>query len=206
MKYLKNCILNLLGGAILAFALYNIHSVSGVTEGGVLGLTLFIEQIFSVSPAYTGFILNLLFYLIGFKTLGKDFLIYSAFSITSFSLFYKLFEMFGRVYPQIAEKPLLAAILGAILVGVGVGLCVRVGGAPTGDDALAMSLSHKFKIGIEWIYLFGDISVIALSLFYIPFSKIVFSLITVLISGQVVALVQSPTNYIKRFKIKKQGT
>jgi uncharacterized membrane-anchored protein YitT (DUF2179 family) len=193
------------GGIILAFALYNIHSISNVTEGGVLGLTLLLEKMLSVSPACTGFILNVLFYCLGFKTFGKDFLVYSAFSITSFSLFYKLFEQFDRVYPQIANKPLLAAILGALLVGLGVGLCVRAGGAPTGDDAMAMSLSHITKVGIEWIYLFGDILVIGLSLLYIPFSKIIFSLITVLVSGQVVALLQSPSNYVKRFKRKKQG-
>ena len=36
----KSCAFALLGSAILAFGLYNVHSFSGVTEGGVLGLTL----------------------------------------------------------------------------------------------------------------------------------------------------------------------
>ena len=34
---LKNCAITLLGSFILAFGLYNVHSISGVTEGGVLG-------------------------------------------------------------------------------------------------------------------------------------------------------------------------
>lgn len=204
LKYLKNCLLNICGGAILAFALYNIHSLSGVTEGGVLGLTLLLEKMLFISPAYSSFILNVIFYIIGFKTFGKDFLVFSAFGIASFSAFYKLFECFDRIFPQIANTPLLAAVLGALLVGLGVGLCVRAGGAPTGDDAIAMSLSHKLKIGIEWVYLIGDLSVLLLSLLYIPLSKILYSLLTVLISGQVVSLVQSPKNYIKRFKKKSE--
>ena len=40
-----------LGSAILAFGLYNVHSISGVTEGGVLGLTLLLEHWFGISPS-----------------------------------------------------------------------------------------------------------------------------------------------------------
>lgn len=34
---LKNSIITLVGSMILAFGLYHVHSISGVTEGGVLG-------------------------------------------------------------------------------------------------------------------------------------------------------------------------
>ena len=37
---LGKCFLALAGSAILAFGLYNVHSFSNVTEGGVLGMTL----------------------------------------------------------------------------------------------------------------------------------------------------------------------
>ena len=73
---------------------------------------------------------------------------------------------------------------------------VRAGGAPTGDDALAMSLSKIFKINIEWVYLITDLTVLALSLTYIPLTKILYSVITVVISGQIVGLIQ-------RVKLKK---
>ena len=43
----KKCALALLGSAILAFGLYNVHALSGVTEGGVLGMTLFLLFPFS---------------------------------------------------------------------------------------------------------------------------------------------------------------
>ena len=41
----KKCALALLGSAILAFGLYNVHALSGVTEGGVLGMTLFLHHL-----------------------------------------------------------------------------------------------------------------------------------------------------------------
>ena len=38
----KSIVFSLIGSAILAFGLYNVHSISSVTEGGVLGLTLYV--------------------------------------------------------------------------------------------------------------------------------------------------------------------
>ena len=188
---LKPCIVSLLGSAILAFGLYNIHSFSGVTEGGVLGLTLLFHNWFGISPAVSGLVMNIICYLIGFRLIGKDFIVYSIFAGGGFSLFYAIFERFEPIWPQLAEMPLLAAILGAVFVGVGVGLCVRMNSAPSGDDALAMGLSKVLNLGIQWVYLIGDIIVLAMSITYIPIGKLAYSLITVILSGQIVGLFQN---------------
>ena len=86
--------------------------------------------------------------------------------------------------------PLLAALLGAVFVGVGAGLCVRIGGAPGGDDALAMSISQATGWKIQWVYLMADLVVLGLSLTYIPLKRIGYSLLTVVLSGQLIGLVQ----------------
>lgn len=185
---LSRILIGLLGSFILAFGLYNIHSLSGVTEGGALGLTLLLDYWFNISPALSGLVLNILCYAFGFKTLGKDFMLYSAFCAVGFSATYRVCELFPPLWPDLADMPLLAAVLGAVFVGVGVGLCVRIGGAPSGDDALVMSLSKLMHIRIEWVYLFFDFIVLGLSLTYIPLSKIAYSLLSVIISGQIVGL------------------
>ena len=186
----KNCLMIVLGSAILAFGLYNVHSISGVTEGGVLGLTLLLEHWFGISPSISGLVLNGACYVLGLTLLGKEFILYSIIAGGGFSLFYAIFERFPPLWPQIAQMPLAAAIAGAAFVGVGVGLCIRANAAPSGDDSLALSLSHHFKIGIQWVYLLGDLIVLALSLTYIPFNKIIYSLLTVVLSGQLIGLIQ----------------
>ncbi len=187
---LRSCIIALIGSAILAFGLYNIHSISGVTEGGILGLTLLLHNWFGISPSVSGLILNAACYLLGLKILGKEFIVYSVFAGGGFSAFYAIFEQFDPIWPQIADYPLLAAVLGAVFVGVGVGLCVRICSAPTGDDALAMSLSRKLGISIAWIYLVSDVIVLVLSITYIPVARLAYSLLTVIISGQIVGLIE----------------
>ncbi len=187
----RSCLFLLLGSGMLAFGMYNIHSLSGVTEGGVLGMILLLEQLFHISPSVSGFILNLLCYILGWKTLGKGFLFYSFVASTGFSVAYKICEQFEPLWPWLADTPLLAAILGAVFVGVSVGICVRMGGAPGGDDALAMSIAKITGAKIQWVYLGSDLVVLLLSLTYIPLQRIAYSLLTVLLSGQLIGIVQN---------------
>lgn len=186
----KKAVLSITGGAILAFGLYNVHSVSGVTEGGALGLTLLAQHWLGISPAWSALVINLVCYGLGVKTLGGAFLFWSAVSGGSFSVFYAIFERFPRLFPGIGAFPLAAAFLGALFVGTGVGLCVRAGGAPTGDDALAMSLSSRFRIPIERVYLISDLTVLGLSLSYLPLSRIACSMVTVILSGKLIGIIQ----------------
>ena len=122
--------------------------------------------------------------------MGRKFIIYSTIASAGFSLSYKIFENIGFLFPQIADMPLLAAILGALFVGVSVGLCVRIGGAPSGDDALAMSISKVFHMDIQRVYLLCDLVVLVLSLSYIPIHRISYSLLTVVLSGQIIGWMQ----------------
>ena len=79
---------------------------------------------------------------------------------------------------------------GALFVGIGAGLCVLAGGATSGDDAIAMGLSSRFGCDIRIVYFVSDMSVLLLSLSYISFSRIVWSLLTVLLSGEIIGLMQ----------------
>ncbi len=179
----------LLGSAVQAFGLYNIHAVSGVTEGGILGLTLLLWQWFSLSPALSSLVINGLCYLFGFFVLGRSFILLSAVSGIGFSMIYAVLELYPPLFPAIADMPFLAAVLGAVFIGVGVGLCVRVGAAPGGDDALAMSVNRLCGMRLSSFYLISDAIVLALSLSYIPLKRIMWSLLTVVLSGQIIDLV-----------------
>ena len=70
------------------------------------------------------------------------------------------------------------------------GLCVRAGGAPSGDDALAMSISSRFRVPIERVYLVTDLTVLAMSLSYLPLGRIACSLLTVTLSGKIIGIIQ----------------
>ena len=184
------CLTAFAAAAFQAFGMYNIHALANVTEGGILGLILLFEHWIGLSPAVTSLILNSLCYLFGWKTLGKEFLGYSLVASLGYALSYGLWEQFPTLWPQIANYPALAAIVGAVFVGIGAGVAVRAGGAITGDDALAMSLQACTGIRLETLYLLSDLAVLALSLSYIPVKRIAYSLLTVVLSGQIIGWIQ----------------
>ena len=186
----SNCLIIILGSLIQAVGIYNIHALSNVTEGGVLGLTLLLRQWFQLSPAVTSLVLNAICDALGWKTLGRAFIAYSALSIGTYSAAYAVLEQFPPLWPGIADHPLIAALAGAMFIGVGAGICVRMGGATAGDDALAMSLNRITGWSVERIYLISDLAVLTLSLSYIPFRRIAWSLLTVILSGQIIGLIQ----------------
>lgn len=189
-----NCITAFLASAFQAFGMYHVHALADITEGGVLGATLLLEYWLNLSPAISSFLMNTACYIIGWKTLGKQFIGYSVIAACGYSIGYGICEQFPPLWPELSGQPLLAALLGALFIGIGAGLCVRAGGATTGDDALAMSLSAITKVPIQWIYLVSDLTVLGLSLTYIPLRRIGYSLLTVILSGQVIGWIQKIPN------------
>lgn len=179
-----------LGAMIATFGIHNIHQQTGITEGGVIGLMLFVEHWLGFSPAFITPVLDLTCYLLAFKYLGGRFIKISALSTLSVSLFYKLWEQFPPMLPDLSAHPLAAAVLGALFVGIGVGIIVRQGGSSGGDDALALTISQVSGWRLARCYLFTDLVVLLLSLSYIPVRRIAFSLVTVTLSSWLIDRVQ----------------
>lgn len=135
--------------------------------------------------------MDMLCFAVGLRFLGKTFAKYSLVASCGFAFSYSIFEKFPPLLPDFTAYPIVAAILGGLFVGVGVGICVRIGGAAGGDDALALVISNLGKVKISKAYFATDLIVLVLSLSYIPMTKIAYSLITVTISSYVIDLFQS---------------
>ena len=180
----------LTASGVLAFGLYNIHAVAKITEGGVLGMILLLEHWLHISPSITSFFLDGACYLTGWLVIGGGFALYSVIATTGFSVFYAIFERFDPVWPQLAHMPLAACLLGALFVGIGAGVCVRIGGAAGGDDALAMIISKATGLEIQWAYLATDLTVLLLSATYIPFGRVCWSILSAFLSGQIIGWIQ----------------
>ena len=174
------------GAAIVSFGLYNVHRQSGITEGGVLGTVLLLHHWFGWPASVITPVLDISCYLLALKVLGPDFIKWSVASTLCVSGFFRLWETWPPFLPDLSGQPLLAAVLGALFVGVGVGLIVRQGGSSGGDDALALSIAKAVKCRISYAYLFTDLTVLTLSLSYIPFKRIAYSLITVTLSSWII--------------------
>ena len=120
------------------------------------------------------------------------YLTYRILDVASVSLagFYRLWESFPPMLPDMTPWPLAAALLGGVFVGIGVGIIVRQGGSSGGDDALALVIHQLTGWKLARSYLFTDLVVLGASLSYIPARRIAFSLVTVTVSSLLIDWVQ----------------
>ncbi|MDD2495550.1 MAG: YitT family protein [Tissierellia bacterium] len=188
---LESMITILLGTAIISFGIYNIHQQTDITEGGIIGLILLLNHWTGASASILSPILDILAYGITFRYLGKDFLKTSFVATLSLAGFFKLWEQFPPILPDLSSYPFIAAIIGGIFIGTGTGLIIKQGGSAGGDDALALTISELTNCRISYSYLATDLTVLLLSLTYLPLRRIAFSLITVTVSSLIIEFMQS---------------
>ena len=124
---LKRLFWLVLGTAILSFGIHNIHQRAAITEGGVIGLVLLMNHWLGIPASIASPLLDFVCYALAFKFLGLDFILTAAVASVSLAGFYRLWESFPPMLPDLTPWPLAAALLGGVFVGIGVGIIVRQG-------------------------------------------------------------------------------
>lgn len=154
-------------------------------------MILLLNHWFGINPSFSSIIMDCSLFALGAYFFGGKFLRYSLVASLAFSIFYSVVASWGPLLPFITQSPLLSSLCGGAFVGIGVGIVIRVGGACGGDDTLALIVRKLSGLKISTSYLIMDVTVLLLSLSYIPVQKIVFSLITVLISSNLIEFIKT---------------
>ena len=140
------CASVLLGTAVIALTLSQIHAPAGLAEGGTFGFSLLLYHQFGLSPAVSSFFLDMLLLLCAARVFGKAFVFRSLLAVASYAAFYALFDKLPPLLLGLTGSPFAAAVAGGLLLGVGTALVVGTGTACGGDDAAAMVLSHWLNL------------------------------------------------------------
>lgn len=158
---IKNNILFLIGPIITAFGISVFFTPNKVVSGGVSGLSTILYHIAKIPPGLSFAVINIIFLLISFKVIGKEFVFKTIIGAANISLFVQIFSEL----PPMTNDIVLASVFGSLLYGFGIGLTLLSGGSTGGTDILGRLLQHffpHFKIGK--LLLFVDAAVIMTSL------------------------------------------
>lgn len=173
-----------IGALIISFGIYNFYYQNGITEGGLLGIFLILKNLFGFDLSMSNLFIDGALIVFGLRYFGKRFFGYTIFATSAFSVAYAVFEKIGFVFT--VNNNFIAAVIGGLCVGVGCGIIINSDAASGGDDVLALIFSKITNIELGNIYLIFDISILLLSLVYMPINKIFYSVIAVVISGKVI--------------------
>ncbi|MGN0711667.1 MAG: YitT family protein [Anaerovoracaceae bacterium] len=119
----------------------------GIIMGGTTGMSLTLEHYFGFDLSLTLTILNVLMFTLGFIFLGKKFALTTLLSTFLYPMFLTFFLQF-KVLSSLTTDLLLAAICGASLLGVGMGLLLRMGASSGGTDIPPLILNKYFHIPV----------------------------------------------------------
>ncbi len=182
------------GAAITAVALDWLLVPNRIAAGGVSGLATVIYYLFKVRVGVTMLIINVPLFLASVRILGGEFGAKTFFAAVSLSLLVDFLQQFLR---PLTTDPLLAALYGGILSGVGMGITFKFGGSTAGTDLAALLLQRWLGTSVGQTLLFIDFGVITLAGIVFNAELALYALIALFVTSKVIDVVQEGVNYAK---------
>ncbi|KMY54389.1 membrane protein [Bacillus sp. FJAT-27231] len=198
LKIMLRGLIIIIGGFIAAYGLETVLIPNNVSDGGVTGLSIVGSKLFGLPLGVLIAIMNIPFIWLGYQQIGKSFAIYSIVGIASLAVGTSLMHHIPAI---IEGDTLLVTVVGGIILGFGMGLALRNGGALDGIDMLAVLLSRKLPFGTSDFILFLNLFVFIFVSTVFGLQGAILSAIAYYIASKVIHIVEEGLSGSKTFKI-----
>lgn len=168
----------------IAFQIYLLPN--NIVSGGITGLSIVTYSWFGWDPALVQYAINIPLLVLCFILLGKA----AGYKTILGSLLLPFFLLFIDNWQPVTLDPLLAAIFGGALTGIGIGIVFRAK-ASTGGTSIIIQIIYQYlnvKLGLGTVLVDGAIIMIALLVF--DAETVMFSIIALFIISRTIDLVQ----------------
>jgi len=149
---LKTALFVLLGNALLAFAVAAFIIPDDIIMGGTTGIAIVVAKLFHIDTALLVLIMNIILLLLGLIIIGKKLFFTSVASTFLYPAFLKVFQSIPGI-GTLTDDRLLASLFAGVLIGLSLGLVMRVGSSTGGMDIanlILAKLTHR-SVAI-WVY------------------------------------------------------
>lgn len=174
-----------LGATLAAIALEIFLVPNNIIDGGIIGISIMISYITKVKLSILTFVLNIPFLILGYKQLGKSFLIKAAYAMLVFSV---LLEQFKPV-PELTNDILLATVFGGLLLGIGVGFVIKFGACLDGTEVVAILINKKTSFSVGQVVMFLNFFIYSTSGLLFGWDRALYSILTYFITFKIIDMV-----------------
>ena len=198
-KNVGQYLLIIIGSFIVAVAFILFVSPYKFVPGGVYGISIMIHHltkgVFGTFPeglpiGVLSLCMDIPLTLLGMKILGSGFGIKTVVGFTAMSLSTTLLEFTWGYEPLVENEPLLSAIFGGLLVGIGSGLVFKAKASTGGTDTIAAILSKYTRLPLGKLQISVDAVVVIISLVaFHSWAIPLFSLIIIYVTGKTIDIV-----------------
>ncbi len=172
----------ILVGCLIGAVAYPLFLVpNSIAPGGVTGISMVLHHAFGWPVGMTSLLINIPLFLIGYRSMGRTFVLRSLVATVLFSALIDLLQL-----EPLTREPLLASVFGGVLVGFGLGLILRAGATTGGTDLLARVVHRRFPLISVGAFLFAlDGVVITLAGFTLSMEHAMYAMISAFIITKV---------------------
>ncbi|GEB75784.1 YitT family protein [Sporolactobacillus inulinus] len=181
-QYVFRALLIAVGVVLEAISLEAFLVPNKIIDGGVVGISIMMGHIFSLPIGIFLVLINLPFFIIGYKQMGKTFTVTSACGVILLAFLTTLFTPIHRFTNDL----LLAAVFGGIIMGIGVGLVIRNGGSSDGTEILAVLFNQKTPFSVGEVVLFLNIFILGSAGFVFGWNYAMYSLIAYFVAFKMI--------------------
>ena len=174
-----------LGATLAALALEIFLVPNNIIDGGIIGISIMISYITKVKLSILTIVLNIPFLILGYKQLGKSFLIKAAYAMLVFSV---LLEQFKPV-PELTNDILLATVFGGLLLGIGVGFVIKFGACLDGTEVVAILINKKTSFSVGQVVMFLNFFIYSTSGLLFGWDRALYSILTYFITFKIIDMV-----------------
>lgn len=175
-KRVQNAALFLLGNVLLAFAVAAFVIPTGIITGGATGIGILLSRLLDVDAAVVVLIFNLVMLALGGAVLGKKFVL----STVACSVLYPaLLGVFQRIdaIGRLTDDRMLSALFAGGLVGLAVGILVRIGSSTGGTDVLNLVVNKWTHIPFATVAAVTDAVILTTQAFFSQPEQILYGLV-----------------------------
>lgn len=181
-------------GATIVGLSYNMFLLPAkLAAGGISGISTILYEIYELSPAIVQFWINIPIFILGWFILGKDF---SGKSLVG-TFWVPLTIWLSTDIPFVVTNPLLGALYGGAILGVGLGIVYNGHGSTGGTAALAQILKKYIGRSSGYSQLIVDGLVVITSLIVFNLELTLFALLAIFITSKSIDFVQLRTSAAK---------
>jgi uncharacterized membrane-anchored protein YitT (DUF2179 family) len=163
MQKFKNCIIIFTGCVLYALSVVVFTAPNNIAPGGLTGIGTMLNYLFSIPIGVFILVMNAPLFFAGYKILGRQYALRSAFGTIVSSVLIDIFTVF---IPEYNGDMILASVFGGVINGIGLGLIFSRGGSTGGSDIIA-SVINKFRpdFSVGRIILVSDAVIVLCSAF-----------------------------------------
>ncbi len=140
LQGIKKYLTIFLGAIFYAGGISLFLNPNDLAPGGVTGIAILLNRFIDVETGTLILILNIPIILLGIRKFGFKFILSTIYSLAMISLLTNIMEYIG----PLTEDRMLAAIVGAVLVGTGIGIVFKAGSTTGGIDIIIKIIKQKF--------------------------------------------------------------